>query len=296
MKKLLVTGSSGLLGWNICSIAKKEWDVYGTIYSKDIEIDGIKILKIDLTRLKELKELFHAITPDAVIHTAAATKPNYCQINKEETKKINVDASINLANLCAEYNIPYAFTSTDLVFNGLNAPYCEKDSVSPVNIYGEQKVLAEEGILKHYPLTAVCRMPLMFGSAWSGASSFIQPIIKAMKEGEEIKLFTDEIRTPVWVEDAVRGIFIALEKAHGIIHLGGRKRISRYEIGTIIKELLNTPQARITYCFQKDIPMAAPRSPDVSLDSSKAYAIGFSPADIKEGLKRAITAIFFSSI
>ncbi|MBI4686550.1 MAG: NAD(P)-dependent oxidoreductase [Nitrospirae bacterium] len=292
MKKLLVTGASGFLGWNICNIAKKEWDVYGTICSKEIEINGVNVVKIDLTRLKDLTELFHNINPAAVIHTAAATKPNYCQANKEKTKKINTDASIHIAKLCSEQGIPYLFTSTDLIFDGLNAPYRENDPVSPVNAYGEQKVLAEEGILKHYPLAAVCRMPLMFGSTWAYASSFIQPMIKSIKEGEEIKLFIDEFRTPAWGEDAVKGLFIALEKADGIIHLGGRERVSRYEIGSIVKELLNMPRAKLTPCFQKDIPMAAPRSPDVSLDSSKAYALGFNPATIKEGLKQTISAIF----
>ncbi len=37
MKKLLVTGASGFLGWNICQAAKREWDVFGTVFSHPIE-------------------------------------------------------------------------------------------------------------------------------------------------------------------------------------------------------------------------------------------------------------------
>lgn len=103
------------------------------------------------------------IKPDAVIHTAAKSDPNYCQLNRNESKKLNVDASINIAKLCAEYSIHCVFTSTDLVFNGLNAPYREEYPVCPVNFYGEQKVLAEEGMLKYHPMVAICRMALMFG-------------------------------------------------------------------------------------------------------------------------------------
>ncbi len=165
MKKLLVTGASGFLGWNICRTAKKEWKTFGTLFTRQCEIADVNIRKVDLTDSGKLKKLFQEIQPDAVIHTAAQTGPNTCQRNRAESQKINVVSSINIAGLCADYSVPCVFTSTDLVFNGLNAPYSEDDLVSPVSVYGEQKVLAEEGMLERYPNVAVCRMPLMFGVA-----------------------------------------------------------------------------------------------------------------------------------
>ena len=286
MKKLLVTGASGFLGWNICNMAKREWDIYGTVFSHPIEIDGINVAQIDLTDFKEIKEMFKKIRPDAVIHTAAESEPNYCQANKKETHKINVDASINIAGLCADYKIPCVFTSTDLVFNGLNAPYREEDPVGPVNTYGEQKVLAEQGMLKRYPDAAICRMVLMFGLPGPVSESFIQPMIKAMREGKEVKLFIDEFRNPVSAETAVQGLFIALERIKGTVHLGGVERVSRYEFGKLLADVLAVPDAKLISCMQKDLIMAAPRPPDVTLDSSKAYALGFKPLSLREELKR----------
>ena len=61
LKKLLVTGASGFLGWNICNIAKKDWNIYGTACSHPIEIDGVNIIKADLTDFKELKKLFREV-------------------------------------------------------------------------------------------------------------------------------------------------------------------------------------------------------------------------------------------
>ena len=147
--KLLVTGASGFLGWNICQIAKKEWEVSGTVFSHNIGIPGVNILRVDLTDFKELKRLFQVIRPDAVIHAAAKSDPNYCQTHREETQKINVDSAISIASLCAGFLIPCVFTSTDLVFDGLNPPYREEAPVCPVNFYGEQKVLAEKGMFRH---------------------------------------------------------------------------------------------------------------------------------------------------
>ena len=285
MKKLLVTGASGFLGWNICQTVKKEWEIFGTVFSRPVEISGVNILKIDLADFKELKNLFQEICPDAVIHIAAKSDPSFCQINKTESHKVNVDVPITIAKLCADDSIPCVFTSTDLVFNGLNAPYREEDPVCPVNIYGEQKVSAEEGMIKCNPAVTICRMSLMFGIPGPGAKSFIQPMIAAMREGKELRLFVDEFRTPVSVKAAVSGILSALEKARGLIYLGGVERISRYDFGRLLMDILDIQTAKVLPCKQKDIVMAAPRPPDVSLDSSKAFAMGFKPLPLTEELK-----------
>ncbi len=285
MKKLLVTGASGFLGWNICQSAKREWEIFGTVFSHHVEIAGVNIVKVDLTDFDALKKIFQEIHPDAVIHTAAKSEPNFCQTNWAESKKINVDASIYIAKLCADSSIPCVFTSTDLVFDGLNAPYREEDPVCPVNMYGEQKVLAEEGMLKYHPMVAICRMALMFDIPGPGAKSFIQPMIEAVREGRELRLFVDEFRTPVSVKAAVSGIFLALEKVCGLIHLGGIERISRYDFGRLLMDVLDIQTAKVLPCEQKDIVMAAPRPPDVSLDSSKAFALGFKPLSLVEEMK-----------
>jgi dTDP-4-dehydrorhamnose reductase len=285
MKKLLVTGASGFLGWNLCQLAQQQWDVYGTYFSKTVEIPGVNLIKIDLRDFQELKRLFNEIQPDAVIHTAAQSSPNYCQTYPEESYSINVTASCNLAGLSADYGIPCAFTSTDLVFDGLNAPYKETDPVCPVSLYGQQKVQAEQGMLERYPKVAVCRMPLMFGIAPPTATSFIQPFIKTLREGKELRLFTDEFRTPVSGTTAGKGLLLALENVEGLLHLGGKERMSRYDFGRLMVDVLELPQENLKACKQKDVPMAASRPPDVSLDSSKAFALGYEPVSLGKELE-----------
>ncbi|AFY46850.1 dTDP-4-dehydrorhamnose reductase [Nostoc sp. PCC 7524] len=285
MRKLLITGASGFLGWHLCQIAKQNWQVYGTYCSHDLEIPGINLIKLNLTDFAELKQIFQEIQPDAVIHTAARSQPNFCQTHPEESHLVNVIASCNIAGLCADYQIPCAFTSTDLVFDGLNAPYKETDAVCPVNIYGEQKVLAEIGMLERYPMTAVCRMPLMFGNATPTATSFIQPFIEILTAGKELNLFIDEFRTPASADTAAQGLLLALEKVHGIIHLGGKERISRYDFGRLLVEVFQLPETGLKGCRQQDVKMAAPRPADVSLDSSQAFILGYKPLSIKEELE-----------
>jgi dTDP-4-dehydrorhamnose reductase len=286
MNKLLITGASGFLGWNLCQLAQHKWEIYATYFSKSVEIPGVNLIQVDLREFNQLKRLFEEIKPAGIIHTAAQSNPNFCQNNPTESYPINVTASWNIAGLCADYSIPCAFTSTDLVFNGLNAPYKETDQVSPINYYGEQKVMAEQGMLERYPATAICRMPLMFGIAPPGATSFIGPFIKILRSGQELSLFTDEFRTPVSGKTAASGLLLALEKAEGILHLGGKERVSRYEFGCLMAEVLGLPQEKLKTCLQKDVLMSAPRPTDVALDSSKAFGLGYQPLSLKEELQR----------
>jgi dTDP-4-dehydrorhamnose reductase len=283
-KKLLLTGASGFLGWNICRQAPEEWEIFGVYLSRSVTLPGVSAAKADLREYKELKQLLETIKPEAVIHTAAATDPNFCQINQTETRAINLDASVSLAGLCADRKIPLVFTSSDLVFDGRHPPYVESDPPNPVNVYGEQKALAEERMKQRDPETIICRLPLMFGEAGPSAQSFIQPMVQAIKEGRGMRLFTDEFRTPISGAAAARGLFLALAKGEGMIHLGGRTSISRYDFGILLKELLTAERANLIPCRQTDLKMPAPRPPDVSLDSRKAFVLGFNPPGLKEDL------------
>ncbi len=291
MKKILVTGASGFLGWNICNFAQKDYEIFGTVFSNPLEISGIKIISIDLTHFNDLKRIFKKIVPDGVIHTAAASRPEYCQSFPDESRHINVDAAVNLAGLCADLGIPFAFTSTDLVFDGQHAPYKESDPVNPVNIYGEQKAAAEEKVQNTYPHAALCRMPMMFGASSPSNETFFQQTVKALQEGRELTLFTDEFRTPVSGHTAAQGLIMALHKAQGILHLGGRERISRYDFGKLIAGVMGCSGENITACKQGDVKLTVPRAADVSLDSTRAYSMGFMPPSLKEELRSQLKSL-----
>ena len=289
MKKILITGASGFLGFNLCQSASKKWQVYGTYFSQKIEMSEVSLFKIDLKDYKETADLFKTIKPDAVIHTAAASKPNYCQTHPEESYAINVTAAINIARLCQEYKIHCAFTSTDLVFDGQNPVYSETSPVSPICYYGEQKVAAEVKMSEITDAIALCRMPLMFGLPSPVSASFLQGMINNLKANREVNLFTDEFRTPASAATASAGLLLAVEQQiKGVLHLGGKERISRYDFGVLVADLLNKPKKLIQPILQSDIETIAKRSPDTSLDSSKAFAIGYQPLSVKEELTRLI--------
>lgn len=288
-KKLLVTGASGFLGWNLCHYAQKDWEVYGTYFSHQVAIPGARLYKADLRDFAVLDQLFAEIKPDAVIHTAAASKPNFCQTHREESYAINVGVAVNIARLCGESQIPCAFTSTDLVFDGKNPWYKETDPVCPINYYGEQKAIAEQKMLQIYPAIALCRMPLMFGKPSPVSPSFLQGLVNSLQQGKQINLFIDEFRTPASDRSASQGLLLAVTKqVSGILHLGGKDRISRYDFGLLLADIMQLPPDTITPGKQADIVMVAARSPDTSLDSSKAFALGYQPLSLRAELSNLI--------
>jgi len=286
-KKLLLTGASGFLGWNVLNVQQTDWQIVGITHQSSLAYKNHSFLQQDLTDCKCVKKLVHEVAPQVILHTAAISDSDYCQAHKEEAHAINVEASVTLANLAAERDIPMIFISSDLVFDGNNAPYKEMDTPNPLSAYGEQKVEAEEKVLANNPKACVCRVPLMFGESGPVAKSILQHTLKNLREGKPINLFTDEFRTPANAASVAKGLFLALENQPRILHLGGAERISRFDFGMLIAKVFKIENTKITPTLRADLKLTMPRPADVSLDSGKALGLGYKLSSLLEELTEA---------
>jgi len=243
---------------------------------------------MDLTDQKALIRCIKAIKPSGIIHAAAVAQTSQCQIHPAQTENINVTVPGLLAGICADSSIPMVFTSTDLVFNGRQGPYSEESPPRPVSVYGEQKARAEELVLERWPKALVCRMPLMIGAAPNAGSNFTVQMVAAISDGRPVTLFNDEYRTPVDIWSAARGIVQFLGRRQGLLHLGGRTRVSRLDIGIEAAQCLRVAPTMIRSAPAAKLPNAETRSPDCSLDSRRAFGSGYAPADFQQGMQRTI--------
>lgn len=284
MDKLLVTGLSGFLGWHLSNEALKKYEVYGTVHKSIPVSDTIKQFNCELINKKEIENIFNIVSPDIVIHTAAISQPITCEKDPQHSYQINRDSSIFLASLCKEKDIPFIFTSSDMVFDGENAPYSEDSIKSPRNIYGKQKSEAEDQILKIYPEAAICRMPLMFGPPSFHSSSFIQPILSNLKKRIKSSYFYDEYRTPISAWDVSNFFLNYAGKFSGLLNLGGDEKISRFDFSLLVAKIGGYNKSLIESNSQKDVKLAAPRPRDLTMDNTKAKLIGFKPKTIEESL------------
>ncbi len=290
-ERLLITGASGLLGYALCQRAIEAYDVYGVCNRNEVMVKGVASIKADITDPVQLTQCFEQVNPKAVIHAAAFSQPNDCEQQPEISEKINLQATIEIARLCAKSKIALVFTSSDLVFSGEAAPYREEDPVSPICLYGRHKSDAEKAIQKVYPEATICRMPLMLGHAPATGSGFLGYMVRTLREKKQLALFTDEVRTPVDTYSAANGLLMALEKKSALLHLGGHRRMSRFSMGCLVADILKADHALLKAVHIKDLPMPAPRSPDVSLSSTRALTLGYAPEGIVEFLEKAAPRI-----
>ncbi|MGB5985071.1 MAG: NAD(P)-dependent oxidoreductase, partial [Desulfobacterales bacterium] len=284
LEKLLITGASGFLGGHLCREARKGWRVVGLGRRNTLPLSGVTALQGDLTDYATIKHILARSKPAALIHAAAEAQSERCQDEPARTHAINVTAAADLAGLCADAGCRLVLVSTDMVFDGRRPPYAESDPPSPICRYGEQKAAAEHAVQTRHPRAVVGRLPLLIGSGREPDPTFLAQVIRRLAAAEPVTLFTDEWRTPVDARSAARGLLQALGSPERILHLGGRTRISRFDLGLKVARKLGTPTDLLIPARLAQFKGSAPRPPDVSLDSTNAYCQGYAPMDLDVAL------------
>lgn len=219
-----ITGAGGFLGGYLvraASSAAPEWRVHGLTRNE-----------LDLTDSTAVRALFEHERPRLVIHCAALSRADDCQKHPDLARRVNVEVTARLAELAAD--IPFVLLSTDLVFDGRKGHYVESDPVNPLSLYGETKAEAEQVVLKN-PGHLVLRTSLNAGVSSDGGRSFSERLRAAWEAGQTTTLFTDEFRSPIPAAVTARAAWhMALAGHAGLYHLGGRERLSRWEIARLL--------------------------------------------------------------
>ncbi|MCG3210149.1 MAG: hypothetical protein FOGNACKC_03780 [Anaerolineae bacterium] len=225
MKKLLVTGGSGYLGQYLLPAAAREFDLYATSHMAPVAHG--KSVFLDLTNRAEVERVLLEIQPDAIIH-AAAINPG--QGSAEWMQRINTDGTRWLAQAAAEVGARLVYISTDVVHDGRHAPYTDDAPPNPLNAYGKSKAAAEAAVRRECPGAAIVRTSLIYGldEMDRGTEGFVN----RLKSGEELVLFSDVIRQPVWVDSLVAALLklVNLDYA-GLLNVAGRQALTREEFG-----------------------------------------------------------------
>jgi dTDP-4-dehydrorhamnose reductase len=225
---------------------------------------------LDLTNSAIVREAFRRQEPQLVIHCAALSRSPECQANPALAHKVNVEVTALLTELAAK--IPLIFLSTDLVFDGRLGNYDEAAPVSPLGVYAETKVAAEQFVLGN-PKHTVVRLSLNGGTSPTGDRGFNEQMRRAWQTGQTMRLFTDEYRSPIPAEVTAQAIWeLAARNKPSLYHLAGSERLSRCQIGHLLAARWPTLMPRIEPGSLKDYT-GAPRAPDTSLNCAKVQKL-----------------------
>ena len=161
MRKVLITGASGLLGRALMKEFNQQddWEVLGLAFSRS----GGNLRKVDLRNPKEVEAVIEEFKPDVVIHSAAERRPDVAENKEEETTKLNVTATSNLSDVVSRENGFMLYISTGYVFDGTKPPYKPSDKPNPLNKYGKSKLEGEEATMKNELSGGVLRIPILYG-------------------------------------------------------------------------------------------------------------------------------------
>lgn len=291
-KKILITGSNGLLGQKLVQllIEKDTIDLIATAVGENRlkNLNNRYIYEsMDVTNESDVMRVFDKYQPDVLIHTAAMTNVDTCETDTEGCNKLNVDAVQYLINACLKHQTFFCHLSTDFIFDGSNGPYTEEAKPNPISVYGESKLKAEELLIKSNIRWAIARTVLVFGIvADMSRSNIILWVKKSLEEGKGIKVVTDQFRTPTLAEDLAIGCWLIAEKEiEGIFNISGEDFLTPYEMAIKTADFFHLPKELIEKADSSTFQQAAKRPPRTGFILDKAKKLlGYQPRSFDEGI------------
>jgi dTDP-4-dehydrorhamnose reductase len=229
--KILILGSSGLLGSKIYFFLKKK--------KLNIINNGIKKRKLPLPNLNSLKILLKK-KPDLIINCAAETNIENCEKFHKETSKINILLAKNIFLLKKKLNLKFSviFFSTDQVYDS-QKPSKENSKLVIYNNYSYQKLRAEKIYTKN---KSIVFRTNFFGRGIGRKKSFSDWIYNSFKSGKEFFLFKDIVFNPIRIDTLCNIIYNLINNKklnkNGIYNIGSRGKISKSDFAIIFAKKL----------------------------------------------------------
>lgn len=290
--KILVTGSNGLLGQKIIYELLKRPDAKVVAVSRGtnrlLETRGYVYESADLTDQDRVKKIFSTHRPDVLIHTAAMTNVDACELNPAECRNSNVKAVEYLAACCREHAVHFIHLSTDFVFDGLSGPYREEDATGPQSVYAVSKLDSENIVRNSGASWCIIRTIILYGVADTGQRSNIVLWVKqSLEEKKNIRVITDQYRMPTLAEDlAAACITAAFRKANGIYHVSGPDLMSILEMACRIADFFHLDKSFICPVTSAELNQPAKRPLKTGFVLDKAMReLNYVPHTFDEGLK-----------
>lgn len=293
MDRILITGANGLLGSKLIDLYGKHKD--HTIFATSRGINRLQKLPsnatyqaLDISEESQVEAVLSYLTPQAVIHTAAMTNVDQCELNHEECQRQNVAAVEILARVCSKMGIFLLHLSTDFIFDGKNGPYKETDKPAPISFYGQTKLKAEQVIQSTEGLKwAIARTVLVYGYAEGlSRSNIVLWARQNLMAGKEIQVVDDQWRTPTLAEDLAMGCYLIADKAaRGIYHISGPEMYTPYDIAMAVADHFKLNKKLIKKANAGTFTQPASRPPRTGFIIDKARnELNYKPHSFKEGL------------
>lgn len=187
--KILVTGATGQLGYDVC----RELDRRGIPHL------GTGSSDMDITDEPAVKRRLAAYRPDAVIHCAAYTAVERAEEEPERAFQVNECGTRNIAAACREIGAKLLYPSTDYVFPGTGTAPHETDALTgPLNVYGKSKLAGESAVRALAEKYYIVRISWVFGI---NGGNFVKTMLRLSETQREVQVVDDQVGSPTYTAD-----------------------------------------------------------------------------------------------
>ena len=228
--RVAITGCGGMLG----AAVYEEFRDCCEVHASDIDVNAPWLERLDVASARDVRTYMENLKPNYIIHLAALTDMEYCELHPSLAHATNTGGVANVAQYAREHNLPLVYTSTAGVFDGKKDTYDEADVPNPLSVYGTSKY-GGELVAKTVPKSIVVRAGWMMGGGPKKDKKFINKIVHQLRAGaREIAVVNDKFGTPCYTYDLARSIKYLLDHdAYGLYHGacdggGSRADVARY--------------------------------------------------------------------
>jgi len=274
---LLVVGAKGMLGRVLMGILHSS-------FSKD-EIIGWDIEEMDIQKEDESVAKIEKLGPEIVIHIAAYTDVDGCELDKEKAFAVNAEGTKHVALAASKCRAKMVYLSTDYVFDGEKGePYLESDSPHPLNVYGHSKLKGEQYVQEWVKDSLIIRTQWLYGPF---GKNFVASILQQAREKSALSIVNDQIGSPTYSADLAKAISELIQfDARGIFHVTNSDLCTWYTFGKAILELSGVNRVRVLPISSKVLGRPAARPSYSVLNCQKLKKeIGLTMRPWSEALK-----------
>lgn len=231
MKRLLITGGSGYLGMRLLQLADltDRWETHTTYFQNPIPHP--RAHRLDLRDRAATESLIAHLHPDVILHQAVSPRT-------VESIAAIVPSARHIMDLAIDHHIRLLHVSTDMVFDGENPPYDDDAPPAPLTPYAAAKAQVESLLMNTMPdEVLIVRPSLIYG--FDPIDKQTGWLVDGLKSGATVRLFTDEIRCPIWVDTTALALLELADSAHtGRLNLVGPP-LNRWDFGMMMLKYLH---------------------------------------------------------
>lgn len=258
--KILVTGANGQVG-NELRVLAPSYTNFDFIFSYRADFD--------LENESDIISFLNDIQPHFIINCAAYTAVDKAETQRELANKINNLAVGTISKWTCDNNCKLIHISTDYVFDGTSeTPLIETDITSPINYYGESKLLGEISCVKNNPEGIIIRTSWVYSKF---GNNFVKTMLRLMSEKEFLNIVNDQVGSPTYAADLAKAILDIVsfhQWQSGIYNYSNEGQISWFDFAAAIKKIANL-NCELNGIASKDFPTPAKRPKYSLLNKSK---------------------------